>query len=657
MTLVTIIGRGHSGTRAISNTLAASGVYMGEPLNNSWDLVPPQGMYDACCVFAKYVDWRGGLEWNWDRLMTMPIPQEFLDLLHRYLHSVLESKAEYKGWKIPETTLCYPWISRLFPDAKYIFWIRNPRDCIIGGHVTDNLRRFDVPCPDSVCERERRAISWRYQYDLVKATPRPRQWIEVRFEDFVLKQEETLARLEEFLGIPLVRIPVKPEAIDRWKAENAVPTSDDYEKGLNYYDMFAPAMKEYGYEIPQVAPWTWDGKPIVHEEAKVQPYTLPDILRCQDGSIVTEAAQWPKRRQELLTLFQDQVYGIQPGAWPFDHMELLEEGEAFGGKAWRRQIRLFFTTQALPKIDVLVYRPKDALQPVPAFMGLNFYGNSIVAPDTAILLPDMWQRNNADYGCVNHQATERTRCINPETWSAEYLIDNGFALVTACYNDIDPDFDDGFQNGVQALYGACGRRPNSWGNIGSWAWGLSRMLDYVIWNEPQIDSHRVAGIGHSRLGKTALWAGATDERFAMAISIQSGCGGASLARHVMGETVDVITGPASYWFCSNYKKYAGQEEALPVDMHELIALMAPRPVYVSSASEDIWADPKGELLAAHHATPVYRLFGKEGLAEELLPPCNVSLGDHIGYHLHTGPHGVYRQDWEQFVAFAKRHFQ
>jgi hypothetical protein len=241
---VTIIGRGHSGTRAISHTLSASGVFMGDQLNGSGDLLPPESMYDACRVLARSVAWRGGLNWDFSRLHTMPIPPEFRTLIETFLASVLNSPAERCGWKIPETTLVYPWILRMFPDIKYIFWIRNPRDCIIGGHLTDDLRDFGIEYPATDDDRRRRAISWKYQYDLVKASPRAAQWIEVRFEDFILRQEDTLKRLDRFLGIPLARIPVRPEAVERWRADH----------GINYYDFLEPAMREYGYAIPAGQP-------------------------------------------------------------------------------------------------------------------------------------------------------------------------------------------------------------------------------------------------------------------------------------------------------------------------------------------------------------------------------------------------------------------
>ncbi len=240
MTLITIIGRGHSGTRAMSHTLSASGVFMGSPLNESGDLLPPEDMYEACRVLARHVQWQGSLVWDWSDLHTMGIEPEFVRLISSYLKSVLESTSEHKGWKIPETTLVSPWIVRMFPEIKYIFWIRNPRDCILGAHLTDDLNDFGIQYPATEDERLRRAISWKYQYDLVKATPRPEHWLEVRFEDFVLRQDETLARLEDFLGIKLAKIPVQPEVVDRWKRDD----------GVNYYDFFAPAMIEYGYEIP-----------------------------------------------------------------------------------------------------------------------------------------------------------------------------------------------------------------------------------------------------------------------------------------------------------------------------------------------------------------------------------------------------------------------
>ena len=233
----------------MSHTLSRSGVFMGEPLNGSGDLIPGDDKYEACRIFAQYVDWRGGMAWDWSRALSADIPAAFTAKIHSYLASVLDSPAERRGWKIPETTLCFPWITRMFPDAKYVFWIRDPRDCIIGGHLTDDLSAFGIECPRADNTRERRAASWHYQYELVRSTPKPDRWIEVRFEDFVLKQEETLERLEAFLGFDLVRIPVRPEAVARWRRDEAVA-----EEGAHFYPFFAPAMREFGYPAADPEP-------------------------------------------------------------------------------------------------------------------------------------------------------------------------------------------------------------------------------------------------------------------------------------------------------------------------------------------------------------------------------------------------------------------
>ncbi|MBT3603576.1 MAG: sulfotransferase [Candidatus Latescibacteria bacterium] len=237
MSLVTIIGRGHSGTRMISHTLYASGVFMGRTINTSGDKVPPGDLYDACRVMAKYVKWNGDLSWNFDELHTMPIDPEFTQLIESYLADVLNNKATYKGWKLPETTLIFPWIARMFPDMKYIYLVRDPRDSIIGRHKTDDLRDFGIDYPDTNSEREQRAISWKYQYEMVKATPQPKNWLPIRFEDFILDQENTVQKLEDFLEIPLCRIIVRKDPVGRWKTDT----------DQHYFDLFRESMVESSY--------------------------------------------------------------------------------------------------------------------------------------------------------------------------------------------------------------------------------------------------------------------------------------------------------------------------------------------------------------------------------------------------------------------------
>jgi len=217
--LITVIGRGHGGTRAMSHTLSASGVYMGAQLNESGDLIPPEDMYEACRVFARYVEHRGGLNWDFSRVLTGPIDPEFVRLVESFLASVLQSNAPRRGWKLPETTLVLPWIVRMFPDAYFIYWTRDPRDSILAPHLTDDLSDFGVPYERTDDVRLRRAVSWRYQYEIMRITPPPRHRIDVRFEDFVLDQEATLKRLEAFLGFELARIPVRPESVGRYRTD------------------------------------------------------------------------------------------------------------------------------------------------------------------------------------------------------------------------------------------------------------------------------------------------------------------------------------------------------------------------------------------------------------------------------------------------------
>ncbi len=226
--LITVIGRGHGGTRAMSHTLSASGVFMGDRLNESGDLLPPDDMYEACRVFGRYVSHRGGLDWDFSRVLEGPIDPAFIRLVESFLRSVLASDAPRRGWKLPETTLVLPWIVRLFPEAHYIYWSRDPRDSILGAHLTDNLAEFGAPAEMVEDLRLRRAISWRYQYELMRVTPRPLRCLDVRFEEFILHQESTLTRLEAFLGMPLARIPVRTDSVGRWCAD----------PGVHDYDLF-----------------------------------------------------------------------------------------------------------------------------------------------------------------------------------------------------------------------------------------------------------------------------------------------------------------------------------------------------------------------------------------------------------------------------------
>ncbi|OGG06555.1 MAG: acetylxylan esterase [Candidatus Glassbacteria bacterium RIFCSPLOWO2_12_FULL_58_11] len=392
------------------------------------------------------------------------------------------------------------------------------------------------------------------------------------------------------------------------------------------------------------------------DESKVPAYTLPNPLLCLDGTRVSGSTQWfEKRRPEIMGLFQEQVYGKSPGKPGKATYASLDSSLALEGTAIRKQVEL--TLQQGGKeitIGLLLYLPSGRSGPVPAFLGLNFGGNHSICSDPGIILNTNWMRPNEKNGIVNNQATEASRGSASSRWDIPAILGRGYALATAYYGDIDPDFDDGFRNGVHPLFYKAGQiKPaaDEWGSIGAWAWGLSRILDYLE-TDSQIDARRVIVMGHSRLGKTALWAGAQDERFAMVVSNNSGCGGATLSMRCFGETVGAINTSFPHWFCANFRQYNEHEERLPVDQHMLLALIAPRPVYVASAEEDRWADPRGEYLSLKGAEPVYRLLGAEGLAGEEMPAVDQPLNGRLGYHIRSGGHAVTPYDWKQYLAWA-----
>lgn len=393
-----------------------------------------------------------------------------------------------------------------------------------------------------------------------------------------------------------------------------------------------------------------------YDEAKVPAYTLPDPLVMENGDKVESAEVWrAKRRPELLALFKEHVYGAMPPRKEIEHVETHDfDKDALGGKGLRKEVTLYFNEdRSGPSINVLILLPKQASdsQPAPAFLGYNFNGNHTVHADKMIRMSNVWPRKSGSRPSV---PDESTRGGSASRWQVEKILKRGYALVTVYYGDVDPDFHDGFKDGIHTLYPEYQQRDDNWTSIGGWAWGLSRVLDYLE-QEELIDARRVAVIGHSRLGKTSLWAGASDERFAMVISNDSGCGGAALARRRFGETVARINTSFPHWFCKTHKKYNNNEDAMPVDHHQLIALIAPRPVYAASAQEDRWADPRGEFLSCLGADPVYKLLGTEGLPVEEWPAVNTPAQGRIGYHVRTGGHDVTEYDWQQYLDFADKH--
>ncbi len=405
-------------------------------------------------------------------------------------------------------------------------------------------------------------------------------------------------------------------------------------------------------------------KPANYDESKVGNLPLPDPLICADGTKVTDAKLWQtKRRAEVLGLFQTHVYGRSPAKPANLVYEVTKTDlQALGGKATRKEVAIYLTGKKDgPRLDLQLFVPNGAKGPVPAFLGCNFNGNHAVHADPGITLNPRWMRTVRDSkNVVNNRATEASRGSEASRWQVEMIIAKGYALATYYYGDVEPDHAEGWKDGLRAAMSKDGANTqfaaDAWGAIGAWAWGLSRGLDYLE-KDKAIDAKKVAVIGHSRLGKTSLWAGASDERFAMVISNNSGEGGASISRRDFGETIAVLNKNFPHWFCGNYKQYTGRPENLPVDMHELAALAAPRPLYIASAQEDTWADPKGEFLAGKLAEPVYALFGKKGTGVAEWPAVNQPVGEFVGYHVRSGKHDVTAYDWEQYLRFADKHFK
>jgi len=397
------------------------------------------------------------------------------------------------------------------------------------------------------------------------------------------------------------------------------------------------------------------------DETKVPDYDLPDPLICLDGTKVTDKRIWfEKRQREILELFEHHMYGKMPGKPEKMSFEITSiDNDTLQGKATRKEISVVMENSHTEiQMDILIYLPNNQPKPSSTFIGLNFYGNHTIHQDPDITLSNQWMPTKIAYGIVKHRATEGSRGVRCSKWPVELIIARGFALSTIYSGDIDPDFDDGFQNGVHPLFYKDGKtKPaqNEWGTIGAWAWGLSRAMDYFE-SDDDIDHNRVIVMGHSRLGKAALWAGANDQRFATIISNNSGCGGAALFRRQFGETISFVNVMYPHWFCKNFKNYNDNEDELPVDQHMLISLIAPRPVYIASAEQDLTSDPRGEFLSCKYADPVYKMLGTDGLKVDEMPETHRPILSTIGYHIREGEHDVLIYDWERYLDFADYHF-
>ncbi len=398
-------------------------------------------------------------------------------------------------------------------------------------------------------------------------------------------------------------------------------------------------------------------KDIIYDESRVPAYELPSPLEYADGSRVKNAFEWVNfRRPEILDFYKKEVYGQLPPRPDKMWSEVLAVKEdALENTAIRKEIRIHFAMKngQARFMDMLLYLPKAAEAPVPAFLGLCFKGIHVTTDE-----PDVHKTGFDPDG--NLYAPE-DRGVQTHRWQFRDAIRRGYASAVICYHDIYPDCYSA-RGWEKSVYGMCypeltpeqlHERSSS---ISAWAWGLSRALDYLE-TEPGINASKVAVHGHSRLGKTALWAGATDSRFRLVISNDSGCGGAALFKRCFGENVEAILGPVPYWFVRSFKKYINKESEMPFDQHWLISLMAPRPVCIASATEDLWADPKGEFLSGVHAAEVYRLFGAEGLGTDVMPPPDTPVTGEVSYHLRTGKHDQTAADWEHYFALADRYLK
>lgn len=392
-----------------------------------------------------------------------------------------------------------------------------------------------------------------------------------------------------------------------------------------------------------------------YEESKVPSFAVPDPLLTFSGYTINSVKKWEKvRRPELLRFFENDIYGKIPKNLKIDSYTILEQDDhALNGKAKRKQVELTFkNNNKTLSYTILLYLPKNKVK-APIFLGYNFYGNHTITEDKAVLISSAWANNNESFGIENNTLTEASRGKRTHRWAVEKILDAGYGLATIYYGEVDPDKND-FSDGIHSLLYQQGQnqpKPAEWGSIAAWSWGMARALDYFE-KDADIDASKVIAFGHSRLGKTSLWAGATDKRFAGVISNNSGCGGAALSKRKFGETIAVINDRFPHWFCDNFNQYGDNEEALPVDQHQLLALIAPRPLYVASAEEDQWADPRGEFLSSHYATQVYHLYGKKGIETKEMPMLNDPIHNTVSYHIRTGKHDVTDYDWENYINWA-----
>ncbi|HOW08803.1 MAG TPA: prolyl oligopeptidase family serine peptidase [Bacteroidales bacterium] len=369
---------------------------------------------------------------------------------------------------------------------------------------------------------------------------------------------------------------------------------------------------------------------INYQEDIVPHFKLPEVLTDSKGRRIKNSYSWEsERRQEVLELFRQNVYGRVPSTpYTKDFRVVNEDRNAIGGAATLKQVEIMIKSDGRElAIHLTLFIPNNASHPVPVFLLIN----------------------NRD-----PENTDPARQVRSEFWPVEEVIARGYAISAFYNDDVDPDNFDDFRNGIHGILDRGERSDDSWGTLAAWAWGASRCMDYFE-TDRDIDSRKVAVVGHSRGGKTALWAAAEDKRFAMAVANESGCGGAALARRKYGETVARINKVFPHWFCLNYRKWNNNEDAMPVDMHMLISLIAPRAVYITSADQDLWADPRGSYLSLFNSMPVYRLYYPDMTLPRQMPPLNSPvISGKAAYHIRDGVHNLLLKDWNWFMDFSDK---
>lgn len=380
---------------------------------------------------------------------------------------------------------------------------------------------------------------------------------------------------------------------------------------------------------------------------------LPDPLVQLDGTLVTTKEDWfNKRRPELKELVQHYMYGYFPGPIPIRPTVDLVDTHYLGGKATLKLITIGFEKRELPLMHMMLIVP-NRVKPAPVFAALDFNGNHALVKDPRIPLPTGWINGKAP-AVVNYRATEAGRGLDATNWAVDKIVARGFALAAVYYGDVEPD-DKNATSGPRTLI-RTGKSPETqWGAVAVWAWGFGRMVDYLV-TDPLIDAKRIAVVGHSRLGKAALLAGAFDERVAIVFPHQSGCGGAAPSRGKVGESVTRINEVFPHWFDGLFKKFGSQPDRLPFDQDCVIALCAPRPILITCAEQDTWSNPEGQFEMLKAADKVFRLTGKGGLDAQAMPKTGVLIDGVAGYYIRPGNHSMTVGDWKIFMDFAVKQF-